>query len=167
MPRVFSLTLRALGDEDDVPRRLRRALKTLLRRDKLRCISIEEINETAAGSETRFVMKWVENMATALTNTSDGFDGYNIDVDGKESKQSGLFRGERLKFGKSAEWETKEGEVVEASTRLIFLNIDRLLVRWGKEKGPPLETVVLAPGEKIPDVERPGSQERMACRHER
>jgi hypothetical protein len=54
MPRVFILTLRALGEEADVYRRIRRALKTLLRRDRLRCTSIEEISETAAGSETRF-----------------------------------------------------------------------------------------------------------------
>jgi hypothetical protein len=92
-------------------------------------------------------------MTTALTNTGDGFDGYNIDVAGKENKPSGIFRGERLKFGKTGEWENPAGEVIDEGVKLIFLDITRLVVRWGKEKGPPLETVVLAPGEKVPDIE--------------
>ena len=57
MPRVFTLRLRALGDEADVYHRIRRALKTLLRRDQLRCLSIEEISETAAGTDSRCIMK--------------------------------------------------------------------------------------------------------------
>jgi hypothetical protein len=42
MARVFTLKIKALGDEADVPRRLRNTLKTMLRRDRLRCLSIEE-----------------------------------------------------------------------------------------------------------------------------
>jgi hypothetical protein len=45
MPRVFVLRIRALGDEADVPRRLRNTLKTMLRRDNLRCVSIEEVDD--------------------------------------------------------------------------------------------------------------------------
>jgi hypothetical protein len=44
MPLVFILKLKT--NETDVYRRLRRALKTILRRDQLRCISIEKIEET-------------------------------------------------------------------------------------------------------------------------
>jgi hypothetical protein len=43
MPRVFILKLQT--DEEGCIRRLRRALKTMLRRDQLRCVSIEETIE--------------------------------------------------------------------------------------------------------------------------
>jgi hypothetical protein len=54
LPCIFILKLRELDDEIGVYHRLRRALKTLLRRDKLRCLSIEE---TAAGTDLPVSLK--------------------------------------------------------------------------------------------------------------
>jgi hypothetical protein len=93
---------------------------------------------------------------TQLTKTApvgDGISGYSDEVTGKETKRTGLFRGTRLKFGKTAEWEIKDdGEVIAPETRFVLTDIARLVTRWGLDK-KPAETVVLEPGEKWPDLE--------------
>jgi hypothetical protein len=87
---------------------------------------------------------------TELVNTADGITGYADEVAGQETKKSGLFRGTRLKFGQTAEWEV-DGEVIDPETRLILIDIARIVTKWADKK--PVETVVLEPGEKWPDVE--------------
>ena len=86
-----------------------------------------------------------------LVNTTDGIAGHTDEVAGQEIKKSGLFRGTRLKFGKTAEWEI-DGEAIDPETRLILIDVARIVTRWGPDK-KPLETVTLEPGEKWPDVE--------------
>ena len=86
-----------------------------------------------------------------LVNTTDGIAGHTDEVAGQETKESGLFRGTRLKFGKTAEWEF-DGEAIDPETRLILIDVARIVTRWGPDK-KPLETVTLEPGEKWPDVE--------------
>jgi hypothetical protein len=85
------------------------------------------------------------------TTATDGLSGHTDDVAGQESRKRGLFKGARLKFGKTAEWEV-DGDVIDPATRLILIDVARIVTRWGKDK-KPLETMVLEPGEKFPDVE--------------
>jgi hypothetical protein len=88
---------------------------------------------------------------TELVNITDGIAGHTDEVAGQEIKKSGLFRGTRLKFGKTAEWEI-DGEAIDPETRLILIDVARIVTRWGPDR-KPLETVVLEPGEKWPDHE--------------
>jgi hypothetical protein len=44
MARIFILKIKT--EDEGCTRRLRNSLKTMLRRDKLRCVSIEEVSET-------------------------------------------------------------------------------------------------------------------------
>jgi hypothetical protein len=69
---------------------------------------------------------------------ADGIGGYTEEVSGKESKtKSGLFRGTRLKFGKTAEWELKDdGEVIAPETRFVLTDVARIVTRWGLDKKP-------------------------------
>jgi hypothetical protein len=94
------------------------------------------------------------NMTELVTSTAlapDGITGHTDAVDGQETKQSSLFRGTRIKFGKTAEWEIKGGEIIDSKTRLIFIDVARIVTKWGADK-KPVETIVLEPGEKFPDV---------------
>ena len=90
-------------------------------------------------------------LVTSTALAPDGIDGHNDEVDGQETKQSSLFRGTRIKFGKAAEWEIKGGEVIDSKTRLILIDVARIVTRWGPDK-KPVETIVLGPGEKFPDI---------------
>jgi hypothetical protein len=95
-------------------------------------------------------MKMTE-LVTSTALASDGITGHTDEVAGQETKQSSLFRGTRIKFGKTAEWEIKGGEVIDSKTRLILIDVARIVTKWGPDK-KPVETIVLEPGEKFPDV---------------
>jgi hypothetical protein len=56
--------------------------------------------------------------STTLATTGDGFEGYSDHVEGEDSpQQDGLIRGSRLKFGNTAEWETRDGGVTKDDRR--------------------------------------------------
>jgi hypothetical protein len=81
----------------------------------------------------------------------DGISGFTDEVAGKDTKPIGLFRGTRLRFGKTAEWEVDDN-VIEQDARFVLIDLARIVTKWGADK-MPVETVVLEPGEKWPDVE--------------
>jgi hypothetical protein len=95
-------------------------------------------------------MDKTELMTTAAP-TTDGIAGYTDEVTGQETKKSSLFRGTRIKFSKTSEWEI-DGEAIDPEIRLILIDVARIVTRWGPDK-KPLETIVLALGEKWPDHE--------------
>jgi hypothetical protein len=95
-----------------------------------------------------------ELMTTTAPPTSDGITGYTDEVDGQETKKGGLFRGTRIKFSKTSEWEIN-GEVVPPETRLIMIDVARIVTRWAYDesgKKMPAETIVLDHGERFPDT---------------
>jgi hypothetical protein len=96
-----------------------------------------------------------ELMNTAAPPAMDGITGYTDEVAGHEMKKGGLFRGTRIKFSKTSEWEVN-GEVVAPETRLILIDVTRIATRWAYDesgKKMPAETLVLEPGERFPDTE--------------
>jgi hypothetical protein len=51
----------------------------------------------------------------------DGIDGHTDEVTGKETRKSSLFRGTRIRFGKTSEWEIKgDNEVIPPERHFIF-----------------------------------------------
>jgi hypothetical protein len=93
--------------------------------------------------------------STSLTTTGDGFDNYTDQVEGEDkSEQQGLIRGSRVAFTNTAEWEIAiEGDVIEPDVKLIVVDIVRTVVKWGADKGPPEQTIVVPPGQPFPDIE--------------
>src|SRR6516165_7109711 len=89
-------------------------------------------------------------LVTTAAPAVDGIGGHTDEVAGKETRKNGLFRGTRLKFGKTGEWEI-DGEVIP-DTRLLLLDVARIVTRWGLDK-KPVETLVLEPGERFPDID--------------
>jgi hypothetical protein len=90
--------------------------------------------------------------STSLITVGDGLDGYTDAVEGDERPASqGLIQGTLVKFGNTAEWQTKDGEVLDHDTRLIILDLKRAIIKWGADKKPE-ETRIIPPGQPFPDV---------------
>jgi hypothetical protein len=97
-------------------------------------------------------MKTLSN-STPLTPVIDGFDGYNDRVVGAENRKSGLLRGSRIQFTNTGEWLDRDTEeTIGSDARYIITDLARVCVRWGKDQ-KPAETIVLGPGEEVPDIE--------------
>jgi len=81
----------------------------------------------------------------------DGFEGYEDEVEGGEvlSPASRIIQGVKLKYTNEARWEDNSGQ--EVRTELIAIDVLRVVQKWGKDN-QPLETIMLAPGEKFPDI---------------
>ena len=90
-------------------------------------------------------------LMTSTTHLVDGITGHTDEIDGQETKRDGLFRGTRIKFSKTCEWEIG-GQPVDPALRLIFVDIDRIITRWGQDRKPIGDPVVLKPGERWPDI---------------
>jgi hypothetical protein len=85
----------------------------------------------------------------------DGFDTFDAAVEGKEERVSGLIQGDRIKFTNQAEWVfARDNTKLPPDLELLVWDILRVVQKWPIEPGPPLEERVLAPGEKIPDIQK-------------
>jgi hypothetical protein len=105
---------------------------------------------------TSITVAKTEAAAPASAPAMDSVDGYTDEVEGEENKKSALFRGTRIKFSKTSEWEIA-GKVMPRETRLILIEVIRLVTRWAYDdsgKKMPAEIVVLEPGERFPDVKQ-------------
>jgi hypothetical protein len=92
---------------------------------------------------------------TALVNL-DGFDGYTDEYEGEEQDQdqftSGrVIQGTRINFTNEATWVDVSKQQLPSDLELIVVDIARVVVKWSKDN-KPIETIVLAPNEKYPDV---------------
>jgi hypothetical protein len=84
----------------------------------------------------------------------DGFDTFEDAVEGEEGRVSGsLIQGERIAFTNEAEWViASSGLKLPPDLELLLWDVLRVVNKWPTEPGPPIETRVLGPGEKIPDI---------------
>jgi hypothetical protein len=81
----------------------------------------------------------------------DGFAGFEDEIEGATRPESrGVIRGTCVKFTNEATWVTSDDEELPAELELIVVDIGRVVQRW--KDGQPIETIVLAPGQKYPDV---------------
>jgi hypothetical protein len=82
----------------------------------------------------------------------DGFEGYEDDVEGGEKQQSSnrVIQGELVKFTNEATWVTRDDEELSSDLELIAIDVGRVVQKWQDKK--PVETIILAPGQKYPDI---------------
>jgi hypothetical protein len=86
-------------------------------------------------------------------HTVDGFEAYTDEVEGGEEQTSGrVIQGTLVKFTNEGGWITGGDEELSPGLELIVINIGRVVQRW--QDGLPVETTVLEPGQKFPDIER-------------
>jgi hypothetical protein len=79
---------------------------------------------------------------------NDGFEDAGEDIDPPANR---LIQGELVKFTNEAIWVTRSGEELPGSLELVAVNVTRVVQRW--EDGRPIETHVLQPGQKSPNLE--------------
>jgi hypothetical protein len=75
-------------------------------------------------------------------------DGFSYMDDGET--RSSVIRGTLLKFTNDASWVTADDEELGGDLELVVIDIARVVQKWAD--GNPVETRVLAPDEKVPDV---------------
>ena len=82
----------------------------------------------------------------------DGFAGYEADTEGHDRPQgAGLIQGTLVKFTNEATWVTRDDDEIGGDLELIAVDVQRVVQKW--EDGKPVETRILEPGEKFPDIE--------------
>ena len=86
------------------------------------------------------------------TQEVDGFDGYEDAVEGQDQQGGGIIQGSVIKFTNESTWVTRDGEEISPNLELVVINVLRVVQRWGKDQ-KPLETLILEPGQKFPDIE--------------
>jgi len=82
----------------------------------------------------------------------DGFEGFTDEVEGDEEQTGRVIQGTLIKFTNEATWETGDGKELSSDLELIVVNVARVVQKW--KDGAPVETIVLAPGQKFPDVKK-------------
>jgi len=98
----------------------------------------------------------MSEIVKATTQQLDGFDAFNDAVEGEEGRASGsLIQGERIAFTNQATWEIAGSNTkLPSDLELLVWNVERVVNKWPVEPGPPIESRVLGPGEKIPDLKK-------------
>jgi hypothetical protein len=91
-------------------------------------------------------------LATLMSTTAlDGFSGFNEEVEGDDRPQGGsMIHGTLVKFTSEAEWVTGNGDPMSRERELIVIDLVRAVQKW--VDGKPVETIIVLPGEKFPDV---------------
>ena len=82
----------------------------------------------------------------------DGFEGYTDEVEGGEEQTGRVIQGTLVKFTNEATWESGDGEELSSELELIVVNVGRVVQKWND--GMPVETIILAPGQKFPDINK-------------
>jgi hypothetical protein len=90
--------------------------------------------------------------STVPATIGDGFDGYVERTEGDDRPAGqGLIKGTLLRFGATAQWETRDSEVIDGSTKLVAIDVIRAVVKWGADKKPE-QTIIVPSGQPMPDV---------------
>jgi hypothetical protein len=92
-----------------------------------------------------------EHPPTTINAHVDGFEGFVNEVEGAEQTESrGVIRGICIKFTNEATWVTSDDDEVPPGLELIVVDVSRIVQRWKERQ--PIETIVLAPGQKFPNI---------------
>jgi hypothetical protein len=93
---------------------------------------------------------------------NDGFEDAGESFDSAEIR---LIQGDLVKFSNQATWVTRGGAELSGNLALVAVNVIRVVQKW--TDGKPVETRVLGPCEKLPNLKELNAavpQKRMAGR---
>src|SRR6516225_5060336 len=86
------------------------------------------------------------------TSIVDNFAGWEDGVEGDDRPQgAGIIQGTLAKFSNEAAWITRDGDELSADLELVAVNVARVVQKWQDQQ--PVETIILEPNQKFPDVE--------------
>jgi hypothetical protein len=77
-------------------------------------------------------------------------DGFEDAGEGFDSPENRLIQGDLVKFTNQASWVTRGGAELTGNLELVAVNVIRVVQKWAD--GQPIETRVLGPGEKLPNL---------------
>ena len=90
----------------------------------------------------------VKKDPTGINNFAGSEDG----VEGNDQPQNaGIIQGSLVKFSNEAMWVTRDGDELSADLELVAVDVGRVVQKWQDDR--PVETIVLPPHQKFPDVE--------------
>ena len=82
----------------------------------------------------------------------DNFAGWEDGVEGDDRPEgAGIIQGTLIKFTNEGKWVTRDGEELPTDLELVAANVNRVVQKWSD--GQPVETIILEPHQKFPDVE--------------
>jgi hypothetical protein len=139
---------------------------SLHRRNREVSMKLDEILKGYANQQQKFLREQESRRANPAKQTVeesimneimkpplDGFSGlFDDTVEGEDSATNRLIQGQKVKFSNQATWTIGEGEELPKTRELVAANVTRVTQKWGD--GQPIETRILEPGEKFPDVEK-------------
>jgi len=83
---------------------------------------------------------------------ADNFSGWEDGTEGDDRPEgAGIIQGSLVKFTNEAMWVMRDGDELPADLELIAVDVGRVVQKW--QDGQPVETIVLEPHQKFPDVE--------------
>jgi hypothetical protein len=81
----------------------------------------------------------------------DNFAGWEDGVEGDDHPEgAGIIQGTLVKFTNEAAWVTREGDELPANLEFIAVDVGRVVQKWQDQQ--PVETIILQPHQKFPDV---------------
>jgi len=82
----------------------------------------------------------------------DNFAGWEDGVEGDDRPEGdGIIQGTLIKFTNEGKWVTRDGEELPTNLELVAANVNRVVQKWSE--GQPVETIILEPHQKFPDIE--------------
>jgi hypothetical protein len=82
----------------------------------------------------------------------DNFAGWEEGTEGDDRPEnSDIIQGVLIRFSNEAKWLNRDSDELPADLELVAADLVRLVQKWKDEK--PVETRILEPGEKFPDIE--------------
>jgi hypothetical protein len=78
-------------------------------------------------------------------------DGFEDAGAGDDPSANRIIQGALVKFTNTATWVTRIGEELSGTSEFVAVDVNRVVQKW--QDGQPIETRVLQPGEKAPNLE--------------
>jgi hypothetical protein len=82
----------------------------------------------------------------------DNFAGWEDGVEGDDRPEgAGIIQGNLAKFTNEATYVTRDGDELPADLELVAVDVARIVQKWQDQQ--PVETIILEPHQKFPDIE--------------
>jgi hypothetical protein len=82
----------------------------------------------------------------------DGFEGYEDRVEGDDQPHGGgIIKGTAIRFTNEGSWTDRDEEELPDGLELVVVDVARVVQKWIDRL--PVETRILEPGERFPDIE--------------
>jgi hypothetical protein len=90
---------------------------------------------------------------TNIVKNVDSFEGWEDGVEGNDRPEgAGIIQGNVVKFTNEAAWTTRDGNKLPTDLELVAVDVVRVVQKWFDQQ--PVETIILKPHEKFPDLEK-------------